>query len=84
MLQDPARFATVLAAFEAQSMAALQQVPGLLITRPTVVCLREVHGQAIGTLEEVGPSSSGAFQLREACLANSGSCESGSTRFVKE
>lgn len=84
VLQDPTRFATVLAAFEAQSMAALQQVPGLLITRPTVVCLREVHGQAIGSLEEVGPSTSGAFQLREVCLADPGGGEGRSTRFVKE
>lgn len=83
LLGDAKRFAAVLAAMRAGSMQELEGIPGLVGTRPTVVCLRAASGAVVGSLEEVRASASGSYELVAAQL-NSREGAAGVTRFVQE
>lgn len=84
LLQDEGRFSEILAAMRAHSMRALEQVPGLVFTRLTVVCLREVSGRAVGSLEEVIEASDGNYALTRAQLLSRDGSTVGETRFIQE
>jgi hypothetical protein len=84
LLQDVGRFSEIIAAMRAHSMRALEQVPGLVLTRLTVVCLREVGGRAVGSLEEVIEASDGNYALASAQLRSRDGSPVGETRFIQE
>jgi len=84
LLGDAARFATVLAAMRAHSMQALKSVPGLLFTRATVVCVRDVGGRAVGSLEEVRELAGDSYELVGAQLPRRDGPPALVTRFVQE
>jgi hypothetical protein len=59
VLEDPKRFEPVYAALRAGRIESLDAVPGLVRLLPTVVCIREEQGKAVGALAEARASGAG-------------------------